>query len=180
MYDKLSRQGILSKSTMREEIENINNWKESQTNTSDLYMWVYVSKMHSAFLNAEMDFLLISDYEKPDKDINQFDFQYIAQVAESLDTYIERAIESIKEELAKNPDDFGIKKEQVAGYLKIPNKDFPVAKPNVIFYPGKEMFLQFYEAGFPNADYGAGIGITFKNDMTVDVWVVVNDESNVI
>jgi len=52
--------------------------------------------------------------------------------------------------------------------------------PNITFYPNKEMYLQFYEADFPNVDYGLGIGISFENDIINFVDIPEADESTII
>ena len=164
--------------TSQSSLENIGHWKEIATNISNLFMWSYLSEIHSEFLGTEASFVLIADQTKKGNDIGQFDFQYISKVADHIDAYIEKSIEGIKLELAQNPDAFGIKKEQITDYLEIPNKEFPVSMPNFTFYPGKDIFLQFYEADFPKADYGFGIGVSFKEDVIVSIDVLDSDRGS--
>ena len=163
---------------MNTEIENLENWKEMETHISNLFAWSYLGKINSSFLCEEVSFVLIAQNTKEANDIKQFDFDYISQVADNIDVYIEKSIEGIKQELEKNPDIFGIKQEQVSDYLKFTNKDFPVSYSNITFYPKKEFYLQFYEANFPNAEYGHGIGVSFENDIIK--FVDVPDESDMI
>ena len=161
---------------MNAEIENLENWKETKTYISNLFFWSYLGKINSTFLCEEVSFVMIAETNN----INQFDFDYISQVADNIDIYIENAIEGIKQELEKNPDMFGIEQEQVAGYLKLTNKDFPVSNSHITFYPKKEFYLQFYEANFPNAEYGLGIGVNFENDIIKYVDIPEADESTII
>lgn len=165
---------------MNAEIVNLKNWKATETNISDLFCWSYSGKINSSFLRGEVSFALVAQNTKEANDIKQFDFDYILQVADNIDFYIEKAIEAIKKELEKNPGMFGVNQEQIAGYLKFSNQDFPVSMPNITFYPNKEMYLQFYEAGFPNVDYGLGIGISFGNDIINSVDIPEADESTII
>jgi hypothetical protein len=161
---------------MNTEIVNLENWKETKTYISNLFYWNYQEKIHSSFLCEEISFALVAEAN----DIKQFDFDYISQVADNIDSYIEKAIEATKKELEKNPDMFGIEQVQVVDYSKLTNKDFPVSMPNITFYPNKEMYLQFYEADFPNVDNGLGIGIHFENDSITLVDIPEADESNII
>ena len=165
---------------MNTEISNIENWKETKTNISNLFYWSYLGIINSSFLCEEVSFFLVAQNTKEANDIKQFDFNYISQIAENIDIYIEKAIEEVKKELERNPDMFGIKQEQIADYLKLTNKDFPVSVPNITFYTNKEMYLQFQEADFPNVDYGLGIGILFEKDIISSVDVLEADESNII
>ena len=159
---------------MNAETVNLKNWKEMKTHTGNLFCWSYLETINSLILCDEVPFVLIAE----NNEIKQFDFDYISQVADNIDFYIEMAIEEIKKELEKNPDMFGITKEQVADYLGFTNNNFPVSMPNITFYPNKEMYMQFYEANFPNAEYGFGVGIGFKKD-TVS-FVDVPDSDNKI
>jgi len=168
-----------TKNRMNTDIVNLENWKKMETHISNLFCWSYLKEINSSFLCEEVSFVLVAQNTKEANDIKQFDFDYISQVADNIDIYIENAIEGIKKELEKNPDKFGIKKEQVIDYLKFTNMDFPVSMPNITFYPNREMFLQFYEANFPNADYGHGIGIDFEDDIINSV-EVLEEESNMI
>jgi hypothetical protein len=161
---------------MNAEIENLENWKETKTYISNLFFWSYLGKINSTFLCEEVSFVMIAETNN----IKQFDFDYISQVADNIDIYIENAIEGIKQELEKNPEIFGIEQEQVSDYLKLTNKDFPVSYSNITFYPKKEFYLQFYEANFPNAEYGFGIGVHFENDIIKFVDIPEVDESAII
>ena len=161
---------------MNSEIKNHKNWKENETKISTIFFWSYSGEVNSLFLNEEVYFVLIGETN----DINQFDFDYISFVAENIDVYIENAIIGIKKELEKTPEMFGIKQEQILHYLNFSNKEFPVSGTHITFYTDKEMFLQFYEANFPDIDYGFGIGINFKNDVIISIDVLDSDESNMI
>ena len=161
---------------MNSEIKNHKNWKENETKISTIFFWSYSGEVNSLFLNEEVYFVLIGETN----DINQFDFDYISFVAENIDVYIENAIIGIKKELEKTPEMFGIKQEQNLHYLNFLNKEFPVSGAHITFYTDKEMFLQFYEADFPNIEYGFGIGINFKNDKIISIEIPDSDESNII
>ena len=53
-----------------------------------------------------------------------------------------------------------------------------VSMPHITFYPHKEMYMQFYEANFPNAEYGFGVGIGFQKD-TVSFVDVPNSDNEI-
>ena len=161
---------------MNSEIKNHKNWKKHETKISNLFFWGYSGEVNSSFLNEEVYFVLIGETN----DINQFDFDYISFVAKNIDIFIENAIIGIKKELEKKPEMFGIKQEQIIHYLNFSNKEFPVSGTHITFYTDKEMFLQFYEADFPNIDYGLGIGINFKNDAIISIDIPESDESTII
>ena len=165
---------------MNTEIGNLENWKETETNISNLFCWNYIEQTHSSFLCENVSLVLVAQNTKEANDIRQFDFEYISQVADNIDVYIEKSIEEIKKKLEKNPDMFGITQEQVVAYLKFTNKDFPVSMPNITFFPDRTMYLQFYEADFPNIDYGLGIGINFENDNIIDIDIPEADERTII
>ena len=103
---------------MNTKILNLKNWKETETNISNLFCWSYLGEINSSFLCEEVSFVLVAQNTKEANDIKQFNFDYISQVADNIDVYIEKAIEEIKKELGRNPDMFGIKQEQIADYLK--------------------------------------------------------------
>jgi len=165
---------------MKHEIISFTNWNEIDTQISNLFCWSYSKIVHSILLGEEVSFVLIAENTKEANDIRQFDFDYILQVAEHIDVYIEKAIEGIKKELEHNFAMFGIKQEQTIDYLNIANKDFPVAMPAITIYPNNEMYLQFYEANFPNVEYGLGIGVCFENDKVTSVDILESDEDNMI
>ena len=162
------------------EIVSPENWKEMETHVSNLFSWSYSGKINSSFLCEEVSIVIIAHNTKETNNIKQFDFDCISQVADNIDIYIENAIEGIKQELEKNPEIFGIEQGQVSDYLKLTNKDFPVSYSNITFYPKKEFYLQFYEANFPNAEYGLGIGVNFENDIIKYVDIPEADESTII
>lgn len=51
---------------------------------------------------------------------------------------------------------------------------------NITFYPNKEMYLQFYEAYFPNVEYGLGIDVSFECDRISSIDILEADESKMI
>lgn len=165
---------------MKHEITSLSNWNEMDTHISNLFCWSYSKIVHSILLGEEVSFVLIAKNTKEANDIRQFDFDYILQVAEHVDVYIEKAIEGIRQELEHNYAIFGIKQEQVIAYLQFKNKDFPVAMPTITFYPNREMYLQFYEADFPNVEYGLGIGVCFENDKVSSIDIPESGENNMI
>lgn len=161
-------------------IANFSNWEEAETHISNLYCWSNSKSVNSVLLEEEVSLLLIAENTNAANDINQFDFGYISKVVETIDVYIEKAIEGIKKELEHNPILFGVKQEQVVDYLNIANKDFPVVMPNVTFYPNYEMYIQFYDANFPNVESGLGIGVCFEKDRVTSVDIPETDEDNMI
>lgn len=165
---------------MNHTIANLSNWKEIETHIGNLYCWSYTKSINSTLLEEEVSLLLIAENTAATNEINQFDFGYISQVVDNIDVYIEKAIEGIKKELEHNFAMFGIKQEQTIDYLNIANKDFPVAMPAITIYPNNEMYLQFYEANFPNVEYGLGIGVCFENDKVTSVDILESDEDNMI
>lgn len=159
---------------MNIEIANLENWKEQSASPSNFFVWTYCyERIYSSLCEEIVSLALCAE---DIRDLQQFDFDYVSQVADHVDLYIQKAFDGIKAELVKNPDLFGIKPEQVSIYLKNSNKDFRVSIPVFMISPKNEIDLQFIEANFPNVEYGHGIMVHFENDTVKSVEVVGSDE----
>ncbi|MCL2637794.1 MAG: hypothetical protein FWD48_05420 [Oscillospiraceae bacterium] len=153
---------------MNNKILDKNNWIQSTEKNIGLFVWHYSDEIYSS-VYGEVPVHLYADSKKDKNDINQFNFKYILQVANSIDDYFNKAIESIKDELSKKPAEFGINETQIADYLKLPIEEFPVSSPRLMFYTEKNIFIQYHYADFPTVEYGPGIGVTFENDVVTSV-----------
>ncbi|MBK5720515.1 hypothetical protein JGH11_06490 [Dysgonomonas sp. Marseille-P4677] len=146
-------------------------WKEVKEGIpTGVWYWIREDELKTTITYAEpIRVELVSRDTIRKDDLNQFDLLFIESIISNIDKYLLEATASIKAELEVDPFSFGITDDEIGKYQELSLSDFPVEFPNIIFFPDKTWLIRFADADFPKVNYGAGIGVFFKENKITKV-----------